>query len=65
MLHSNAIARAMKLHTIAEDLLLPAAKDIVRVMIRDKFVKKLSAISLSNDTVHRRIDGVSVDILDQ
>lgn len=32
------IARAMKPHTIAEDLLLPAAKDIVGVMIRDKCV---------------------------
>nr|KAF6300234.1 hypothetical protein mPipKuh1_009369 [Pipistrellus kuhlii] len=59
------IARAMKPYTIAEDLLVPVAKDIVPVMIRDKFVRKLSAISLSNDTVHRRIDGVSVDILDQ
>ncbi|KAK1346651.1 hypothetical protein QTO34_000511 [Cnephaeus nilssonii] len=58
------IARAMKPHTIAEDLLLPAAKDIVRVMIRDEFVMKLSAISLSNDTV-RRIDDMSADILDQ
>ncbi|XP_070599912.1 protein FAM200C-like [Erythrolamprus reginae] len=59
------IARAMKPHTIAEDLLLPAAKDIVRVMIGDEFVTKLSAISLSNDTVRRRIDDMSADILDQ
>ncbi|BFZ03436.1 hypothetical protein BsWGS_06475 [Bradybaena similaris] len=34
------IARAMKPHTIAEDLLLPAAKDIVRVMIGDEFVTR-------------------------
>nr|KAF6438000.1 hypothetical protein HJG59_008700 [Molossus molossus] len=54
----------MKPHTIAEDLLLPAAKDIVRVMIRDEFVTKLSAIFLSNDTVHRRIDDMSADILE-
>ena len=59
------IARAMKPHTIAEDLLLPAAKDIVRVMIGPEFVKKLSAISLSNDTVRRRIDDMSADIIDQ
>ncbi|XP_075420983.1 B-cell CLL/lymphoma 7 protein family member B isoform X1 [Tenrec ecaudatus] len=32
------IARAVKPHTIAEDLLLPVAKDI-RVMVRDEFVK--------------------------
>ncbi|XP_023238257.1 zinc finger BED domain-containing protein 5-like [Centruroides sculpturatus] len=59
------IARAIKHYTIAEDLLLPAAKDIVQVMIGDKFVTKLSAISLPNDTVHKRIDDMSADTLDQ
>lgn len=59
------IARAMKPHTIGEDLLLPAAKDIVRVMIGDEFVTKLNAISLSNDTVRRRLDDMSADILGQ
>ncbi|KAM4749061.1 zinc finger BED domain-containing protein 5-like [Rhinophrynus dorsalis] len=59
------IAKAKKPHTIGEDLLLPAAKDIVRVMIGAEFVKKLSAVSLSNDTVSRRIDDMSADIIDQ
>ncbi|XP_040191825.1 zinc finger BED domain-containing protein 5-like [Rana temporaria] len=59
------IARAKKPHTIAEDLLLPAVKDIVRVMIGAEFVTKLSAISLSNDTVSRRIGDMSADIIDQ
>ncbi|BFZ22861.1 hypothetical protein BsWGS_25900 [Bradybaena similaris] len=59
------IARAMKPQTIAEDLLLPAAKDIVRVVIGDEFVTRLSAISLSNDTVRRRIEDISADILHQ
>ncbi|BFZ23033.1 hypothetical protein BsWGS_26072 [Bradybaena similaris] len=59
------IARAMKAHIIAENLLLPAVKDIIRVIIRDEFVTKLSAISLSNDTVCRRIDDVSAHILVQ
>ncbi|XP_014389407.1 PREDICTED: LOW QUALITY PROTEIN: protein ZBED8-like [Myotis brandtii] len=59
------MARAMKPHNFAEDLMLPAAKDIVRVMIGDKFLMKLSAISLSNDTVRRRIDDMSADIIDQ
>ncbi|XP_070275267.1 SCAN domain-containing protein 3-like [Myotis yumanensis] len=58
-------ARAMKPHTIAENLLLPVAKGIVRVMIGDKFVTKLSAISFSKDTVCRRIDDMFVDIPDQ
>nr|XP_008103991.1 PREDICTED: SCAN domain-containing protein 3 isoform X1 [Anolis carolinensis]XP_008103992.1 PREDICTED: SCAN domain-containing protein 3 isoform X1 [Anolis carolinensis]XP_008103993.1 PREDICTED: SCAN domain-containing protein 3 isoform X1 [Anolis carolinensis]XP_008103994.1 PREDICTED: SCAN domain-containing protein 3 isoform X1 [Anolis carolinensis]XP_008103995.1 PREDICTED: SCAN domain-containing protein 3 isoform X1 [Anolis carolinensis]XP_008103997.1 PREDICTED: SCAN domain-containing protei len=59
------IARAMKPHTTAEDLLLPAAKDIVQVMIGDEFVTKLSALPLSNDTVRRRINDLSADILGQ
>ncbi|XP_040275720.1 protein ZBED8-like [Bufo bufo] len=60
---ARRIARAMKPHTIGEDLLLPAAKDIVRVMIGDEYVKKLNAIFLSNDTVRRRLDDRSADIL--
>ena len=34
-------------------------------MIEAEFVNKLSAISLSNDTVHRRIADMSADIIDQ
>lgn len=34
-------------------------------MIREEFVMKVSAISLSKDTVHRRIDDISADILGQ
>nr|KAF6453013.1 hypothetical protein HJG59_008284 [Molossus molossus] len=34
-------------------------------MIGDKFVRKLSAIFISNDTVRRRIDNMPADILDQ
>ncbi|XP_032742843.1 protein ZBED8-like [Rattus rattus] len=59
------IARDMKPHTFAEHLLFPVAKDSVRVMIGDEFVTKLSAVSLSNDTVRRRIHDMSADILDQ
>ncbi|XP_040289892.1 protein ZBED8-like [Bufo bufo] len=62
---ARRIARAMKPHTIGEDLLLPAAKDIVRVMMGDEYVTKLNAISLSNDTVRRRLDDLSADILSQ
>ncbi|KAM4697851.1 zinc finger BED domain-containing protein 5-like [Rhinophrynus dorsalis] len=59
------ITKAKKPHTIGEDLLLPAAKDIVGVMIGAEFVKKLSVVSLSNDTVSRRIDDMSAVIIDQ
>lgn len=57
--------RALNCHTVGEDLPLPVAKDIVRV-IGDEFVTQLSAISLFNYTVCWRIDGMSAaDILHQ
>lgn len=56
------LVRAVNCHTIGEDLLLPVAKDIVRVIIGDEFVTQLSVISLFNDTVYWRIDGMSADI---
>ncbi|XP_075833987.1 protein FAM200C-like isoform X1 [Microtus pennsylvanicus] len=59
------IARTMKPHSFAEDLLLPAAKDSVRVLIGKEFGMQLSAVSLSNDTVRRRINDMSADILNQ
>ena len=45
------IAKAKKSHTIAEELLLPATKDIVRVMLGAEYVNKLNTISLYNNTV--------------
>ena len=59
------IAKAKKPHTIAEELLLPCAKDIVRLMIGQEYVKKLQPLSLSNNTVQRRISDMSNDILQQ
>ena len=58
------IAKAKKPHTIAEELLLPATKDIARVMLGAEYVNKLNAISLSNNTVSRRIDDMSADIME-
>ena len=59
------IAKAKKPHTIAEELLLPATKDIVRVMLGAEYINKLNTISLSNNTVSRRIDDMSADIMEQ
>ena len=58
------IAKAKKPHTIAEELLLPATKDIARVMLGAEYVNKLNALSLSNNTVSRRIDDMSADIME-
>ncbi|KII68195.1 Zinc finger BED domain-containing protein 5 [Thelohanellus kitauei] len=52
------IAKAVKLHTIAEKSILPAIKDIVRFIIVEEFVNKLNGTCISNDTVHRRIADV-------
>ena len=59
------IAKAKKPHTIDEVLLLPATKDIVRVMLGAEYVNKLNTISLSNNTVSRRVDDMSADIMGQ
>ena len=59
------IAKAKKPHAIAEELLLPAIKDIVRVMLGAEYFNKLNSISLSNNTVSRRIFDMSADIMEQ
>ena len=58
------IAKAKKPHTIAEELLQPATKDIVRVMLETEYVNTFNTISLSNNTVSRRIDNMSADIME-
>ena len=57
--------KAKNPHTIAKELLLPASKDIVRVMLGAEYVNKWNTISLSNSTVSRRIDDMSADIMEQ
>ena len=50
---------------IAELLILPAAKILVRNLIGEESLAKLDSVSLSNNTVKRRIEEMSVDIADQ
>lgn len=58
------IANAKKPHTIAdEDLVMPCAKDMVRLMIGEEYVKKLYPVSVSNNTVKRKIEDMSSNIL--
>ena len=47
---SLLIAKNMKAHTIAENLVLPAARILVSNLIGEKKVGKLNSLSLSNDT---------------
>ncbi|XP_014349988.2 zinc finger BED domain-containing protein 5-like [Latimeria chalumnae] len=62
---SQRIAKAGKPHTIAEDLLLPAAKDMVTAMVSEKVAKQLDLIPLSDNTVARRIHEMAEDIKNQ
>ena len=62
---SLRIAKAKKSHTIAEQLILPCAKDINRILIGKEAESKLNVLSLSDNTVQRRISLMSEDIQNQ
>ena len=62
---SLRIAKAKKPHTIAEQLILPCAKDINRILIGKEAESKLNVLSLSDNTVQRRISLMSEDIKNQ
>ena len=64
-LQQKIIAKAKRPHTIGEELILLCAKDIVGLMIGTDAVKKLSGISLSDNTVQRRISEMANDIISQ
>ncbi|XP_042911471.2 protein FAM200B-like [Parasteatoda tepidariorum] len=59
---SYKIARCKKPHSIGEELVLPAAIEIVETMFGDNFSKQLQSIPLSNDTVARRIGDIAKDV---
>lgn len=59
------IAKAKKPHTIAEELILPSAIDIVTAVCGEKFVSKVRSVPLSNDTISRRISVMSCDVREQ
>ncbi|XP_068235581.1 zinc finger BED domain-containing protein 5-like [Palaemon carinicauda] len=59
------VAKNMKAHTIAESLIMPAAKILVSYVIGEEAVAKLENVSVSNNTVQRRIEEMSVDIANQ
>ncbi len=59
------IAKCKKAHTIAEELILPAAVDMANIMIGENAGKLLSNIPLSNNTINRRIQHMAQDLNDQ
>ena len=59
---SYEIAKKCQAHTIGESLIAPCANIMVKRMLGETAAKKLSQVSLSNDTVCRRITDISSDI---
>jgi len=59
---SLRIAKCGIPHTIGEELILPAAKDMVTCMLGVPSAKQLDIISLSNDTVRRRIESMALNV---
>ena len=51
--------------SIAESLILPGAKILVKIVFGEQAIAKLNAVSLSDNTMKRRIDEMSDDIADQ
>ena len=53
------VAKNKKPHTIAEELLMPAAKVLVKHVIGDKAVSKLNRVLVSNNTIQWHITEMS------
>ena len=53
---------AGEVHTIAETLIKPCAKDMATCMLDEKSAEKFEAIPLSNNTVERPIQDLAADI---
>ena len=61
---AKLIVRQKKTHTIGEGLLKPACLENVQLMLGPKEVKEVRKVPLSADTIKRRIDDMSNDILE-
>ena len=54
--------KGKKSHTIAEKLIKPCAEKMVEIMIGSGAKTKTQQVSLSNDTIRRRIDEMAVNV---
>ncbi|XP_015910101.2 zinc finger BED domain-containing protein 5-like, partial [Parasteatoda tepidariorum] len=62
---SYRIAQCKKSHTMAENLVLPAAIDMVKTMFGQSYANQLRQIPVADITIGRRIDDISEDLCDQ
>ena len=56
---SFRIAQQGEAHTIAENLIKPCAKDLVKCMIGENYVRNIESVPLSNSTISRRISDMA------
>ncbi len=56
---AELVSKKMKYHTIAENLIMPACKIIVRTMIGEEAESELSKVPVSGNTISRRVDDLS------
>jgi hypothetical protein len=56
------VAKCKKPHTIAEELVLPCAMDMVNIMFGESRGKQLLPIPLSDSTISRRIQDLGEDL---
>ena len=59
---AELVVKSKKLHTIAESLILPACKAIVKEILGPDTVQEVTKVLPSDNTISRRIDDMSVDI---
>ena len=59
------MARTESSHTVAENVILPAAVDMCEVVWDSQCVAKLKQILLSNNTISRRIDDIKIQLLER
>jgi hypothetical protein len=64
---THRIKKSKKSNTIAEELILPAAVDMVNIMIGESAgkLRVLSKVPLSNNTIRRRIQNMAEDFNNQ
>ena len=59
---AELISKKKQSHTLAEKIILPACKIIFEKMIGSNAVKDIAKLPLSDNTIARRIEDMSVDI---
>ena len=59
------IAKQKKPHTTGEMLIKPCALSMVKLILGETSIQKIQQVSLSNDTIKRRISQMSANVKQQ